>query len=160
MDSAGGAQCRAPLSGGGQTLGLSDEPPTGLDDMEDRSIFGGSQLGLSFLFGDEQAAMAREDGLARHAELGDRRGVCPALSGPGDNLARHAELGDGPASQDGGAFGQSMQVAVATVLLLVVFWYKCLRRQRPQQITITTKGPRDRALCARGAAVGTYGVSK
>jgi hypothetical protein len=53
-----------------------------------------------------------------------------------------------------------MQVAVATVLLLVVFWYKCLRRQRPQQITVTTKGPRDRALCARGAAVGTYGVSK
>ncbi len=36
----------------------------------------------------------QEDGLARHAELGDRHFVCPALSGPEYDLARHAELGD------------------------------------------------------------------
>ena len=117
MDSSGGAQ------------GESGELQVGPADVDERSIVGGMQLGLSFLFGHEQSAMAQEDGLARQAELGDRRGVCPALSGPEDgrtrhaelvdrrgvcpalsgpwnDLARHAELGDSSASQDAGTSEQ------------------------------------------------------
>ena len=90
MDSSEGAQDE------------SGELQTGPADVDDLSTVSGMQLGLSFLFAriggfaeeDEQSAMAQEDGLARRAELGDRRDVCPALSGPEDGRTRHAELVD------------------------------------------------------------------